>query len=157
MVITSKLERLKIALEEKSIKPTYQRLKILEYMSNNSKIHPTVEMIYEELLKDIPTISMTTVYNTMSTFLEKGLVSGVTITGTETRYDFNSGSHHHFLCKKCGRIIDIDIKCPFAEGKKKAVSGHRIEEIHGYFKGICKLCSESLKNKAKHSRISGSH
>jgi len=143
------LKQLKKLLGEKGIKPTYQRLKILEYMSKNMKNHPTVEMIHEELLKDIPTISLTTVYNTLNTLLEKGLVYSVTITGTETRYDLDTSPHHHFLCKKCGKIIDMDIRCAFAEGEKKTVRGNKIEEVHGYFKGICKDCSKSKKGKAK--------
>jgi Fe2+ or Zn2+ uptake regulation protein len=148
------LKRLKKLLSEKGIKPTYQRLRILEYMSKNMKNHPTVEMIHEELLKDIPTISLTTVYNSLNTFLEKGLVDGVTITGTETRYDLDASSHHHFLCKNCGKIIDIEVKCAFAEGEKTAVRGNKIEEVHGYFKGICKECYDSLKSKTKKSNIS---
>ena len=148
------MERIKNVLNKKSIKPTYQRLKILEYMDRNTKNHPTVEMIYEELLKDIPTISITTIYNTMNTFLEKGLVYGVTITGTEVRYDFNTNPHHHFLCKECGRIMDINVKCPFAERNKNSVCGHQIEEVHGYLKGICKDClKKSKKTRGKHSNF----
>jgi len=150
------MKQFKKMLSEKGIKPTYQRLRILEYMSKNVKNHPTVEMIHEELLKDIPTISLTTVYNTLNTFLEKGLVDGVTITGTETRYDLDRSSHHHFLCKNCGKIIDIEVKCAFAEGEKTIVRGNRIEEVHGYFKGICKECSNSLKKETKKSNISRS-
>jgi len=143
------LKQFKKTLNDKGIKPTFQRLKILEYMSRNMKNHPTVEMIHEELLKDIPTISLTTVYNTLNTLLEKGLVSAVTITGTETRYDLETLSHHHFLCKNCGKIIDIVVTCPFAEGRKRLGLGHRIEEVHGYFKGICRDCIKSTKNKVK--------
>lgn len=150
----TKMKRLKSMLKEKGIKPTYQRIKILEYMSKNKNNHPNVETVYEELLEDIPTLSLTTVYNTLNTFLEKGLVYGVTITGTEIRYDLNKDPHHHFLCKKCGQIIDIDIKCPYAEGKKDTVYGHRIEEVHGYFKGICKDCYKSLKKKPNARRVS---
>lgn len=134
---------------EKGIKPTFQRLKVLEYLSNNLKNHPTVEMVYEELLKEIPTLSLTTVYNTLNNFLEKGLVSGVIITGTEARYDFDTKYHHHFLCKICGKIIDIDLKCGYALGEKRTVSGHRIDEVHGYFKGICKNCYKNLGTKPK--------
>ena len=144
------MKSLKSILEEKGIKPTYQRLKVFEYMNKNTINHPTVEMIYERLLKDIPTISMTTVYNTLSVFLEKGLVSAITITGTEMRYDFNTVSHHHFLCKHCGQIIDIEVTCPFSEGKKSN-HGHRVEEVHGYFKGICKDCLKDLKNRVEES------
>jgi Fe2+ or Zn2+ uptake regulation protein len=72
-MITNK-EELKTLLKEKGIKPTYQRLKILEYMSKNLNNHPTVEMVYDKLLQDIPTLSLTTVYNTLNNFLEKRLV-----------------------------------------------------------------------------------
>jgi len=139
------METIKNTLKEKGIKPTYQRLKILDYMSQNIRNHPTVEMIYAELAKEIPTISMTTVYNTLSTFIEKGLVCGVTITGTEVRYDLNTESHHHFLCKKCGQIIDVDIPCALAPKKGELVDGHKLEEIHGYFKGTCRDCLEPSK------------
>ena len=141
----SNMQRLKKLLKTKNLKPTYQRLKILEYMNKHTDGHPTVEMIYEELLKELPILSITTVYNTLNAFLEKGLVSAVTITGTEIRYDFVTSGHHHFLCKKCGRIIDIDIECPFIEGAVKETYGHKIEEVHGYFKGLCKDCLEKNK------------
>jgi Fe2+ or Zn2+ uptake regulation protein len=147
------MEGLKTLLKEKGIKPTYQRLKILEFLNDNLNDHPTVEMVYEELVKEIPTLSLTTVYNTLNNFLEKGLVLGVTITGTEVRYDFNTDYHHHFLCKECGQIIDIDLKCPYAEGKKRIISGHRIDEIHGYFKGVCRDCSKNLKKSPKGHNI----
>lgn len=143
------MEKIKFLLEEKGIKPTYQRLKVLEYMSKNIMSHPTAEMIYTELIKEIPTISMTTVYNALSAFLEKGLINGVTITGTEVRYDLNVKSHHHFLCKKCNKIIDIDVPCQFAEKQDKIIDGHRIEEIHGYFKGTCKDCLQVLSVPAR--------
>jgi len=46
--------------------------------------------------------------------------------------------HHHFYCKRCGNIVDIDLKCPNIEKMKQF--GHEVEEIHGYIKGICKNC-----------------
>ena len=141
--MSSKANRYKELLEAKGLKPTYQRLKILEYLEKHEN-HPTVEMIHENLVKEIPTISKTTIYNTLNALLEKGIIHAITITGTETRYDHKVFPHHHFLCKRCGKIIDIDIKCPYVE--KKEFDGNKIEEIHGYFKGICKEC---LKKKDK--------
>jgi len=131
------LEKFKTILTARGIKPTYQRLRILKYLEEN-KVHPTVEMIYKDLVKEIPTISRTTVYNTLNTLLEKRLVIPVTIPGLETRFDSNVSWHHHFLCEDCGRIIDLDIKCEYFE--KGEVEGHRIKELHGYFKGICRDC-----------------
>ena len=60
------------------------------------------------------------------------------ISRSELRYDFKHGMHHHFLCKKCGRITDIDVECPNLG--KMLECGHNVEEVHGYFKGICKKC-----------------
>lgn len=130
--------------QSKGVKPTVQRLKIFEYLSKEVN-HPSAEMIYENVLKEIPTISKTTVYNTLNLFLKKGLVSVVTITGTEIRYDVECKPHHHFLCKKCGKIINLDVHCPISDGKVNIVQGNIIEEVHGYFKGVCKDCLKDQK------------
>jgi len=145
MKVISNMEQLKSLLKTNRLKPTYQRLRILEYMYNHEQCHPTAEMIYEALAPEIPTISVTTVYNTLNALLEKGLVSAETITGTEIRYDLLTAPHHHFLCKACGEIIDLDIRCPFIDRKTESINGHRITAVHGYFMGICKKCLETRK------------
>ncbi len=130
----------KKVLLTQGLKPTYQRLEILAYLEKY-KIHPTAEMIYHALIRDIPTISKTTIYNTLNALIRKGIIHEITITGTETRYDYHGIPHHHFLCNQCGKIIDIDVECPYLA--KKELGGHRIEELQGYFKGICKECLRS--------------
>jgi len=147
------MERFKNLLKDKGLKPTYQRLKVLEYMDKHMDNHPTVEMIYEALTRELPTLSMTTIYNTLDALVDKGLVSAVTITGTEVRYDYITSSHHHLLCRKCNEIIDIDIKCPMTEKDKKEAHGHKIEEVHGYFKGLCKDCLKKINSKTKPSIV----
>lgn len=120
------------------MKPTHQRIVILDYIYKHKTEHLTAEKIYEALVKKMPTLSLTTVYNTLSSFLKAGLVSAITITGTEVRYDIAATPHHHFLCRECGKIIDVDIRCPVA--RRKNIRGCKIEEVHGYFKGLCKEC-----------------
>jgi Fe2+ or Zn2+ uptake regulation protein len=142
--MTTKMKKAKEILQAKGFKPTFQRLRILEYLQRH-KNHPTVEMIYEDLVKEIPTISKTTIYNTLNALVEKGIVCGITITGTEIRYGYRSFPHHHFLCKRCGKVIDIEVECPYV--KRGQICGHRIEELHGYFKGICKECSRKKDKK----------
>ena len=124
-------------LKENSIKVTPQRLEILKYLDEN-RTHPTVDEIYSALKEKNPSLSKTTVYNSVETLNEHGIIQSLTISGSESRYDFENKMHHHFLCKKCGNIIDIDIKCPNIG--KMLESGHKVEEVHGYFKGICKKC-----------------
>jgi Fur family peroxide stress response transcriptional regulator len=134
----SNTDRLREHITANGLKPTYQRIMILDYLSKHKTEHLTAEKIYEGLVKRMPMLSLTTVYNTLSSFLKAGLVSAITITGTEVRYDLASTPHHHFLCRACGKIIDVDVRCPIAN--RKSIRGCRIEEVHGYFKGLCKDC-----------------
>lgn len=124
-------------LQKNNIQPSFQRIKILELL-NRKKEHMNVNMIYEELVKIIPTISKTTIYNNLKTFTEKGIVQCLVITPEEMRYDIETTPHHHFLCNRCGKIYDVNVSCEYLE--KKEIEGHAIEEIHGYFKGICWNC-----------------
>ena len=124
-------------LRENSIKITPQRLEILKYLDKN-RTHPTVEEIYKKLKGDNPALSKTTVYNSVDILKNHGLIQSISISGLELRYDIKQGMHHHFLCKKCGEIIDIDVECPNLG--KMLEGGHEVEEVHGYFKGICQKC-----------------
>jgi len=126
-------------LKENNLKITPQRIKILKYLDSH-RTHPTADEIYKKKKKSIPSLSKTTVYNSLDTLKDHGLIQTLSICGSEHRYDFKHGMHHHFYCKKCGEIIDIDIKCPNI--KKIIDQGYRIDEVHGYFKGICKKCME---------------
>jgi len=127
-------------LKNENIKITPQRLAILKYLDKNRE-HPTVDQIYTNLKKKNPSLSKTTVYNSVETLKNQGIIQSLTITGSETRYDFRNDSHHHFICNKCGKIFDIDIPCPNIN--KTLVQGHRVDEVHGYFKGLCKKCKKT--------------
>jgi Fur family peroxide stress response transcriptional regulator len=119
------------------IKPSFQRIKVYEYLVKNRN-HPTVDMIYTELVKVIPTFSKTTVYNTLELFMEKGLAIMLTIDEKETRYDADISVHTHFKCTQCSGIYDLktDMNMINIPGLKE----HKITEHHLYFKGICKSC-----------------
>ena len=61
-----------------------------------------MEQIYTVLHKEIPTLSKTTVYNTLNTLIDAGLVKLITIDENETRYDIDTTTHGHFKCESCG-------------------------------------------------------
>ncbi|MGB9721785.1 MAG: Fur family transcriptional regulator [bacterium] len=147
----SSLKQIKEILKRVGLRPTYQRIRILESLYKFRYRHPSVEMIYNELKDELPVISMTTVYNTINTMVGKKMLQALTITGMDIHYDPDISPHHHFYCDNCHTIYDIHIKCPLENEKKRSIDGHKIEEIHGYFKGICKKCAEKrakwLKNK----------
>lgn len=138
------LKNIKTIISSKGVKATFQRIKIMEYLLNN-KSHPTVEEIFIALVKQIPTLSKTTIYNTLNLFVEKNIVKTLNFSGVETRYDVVAKSHHHFICKRCRKIYDINVECNFLCDENKVVNGNQIEEVTGYFKGICKKCLNNDK------------
>lgn len=127
-------------LKNNGIKPSYQRIKIFQYLVEK-KNHPTVDMIYKALCSEIPTLSKTTVYNTLNLFIEKKIVNVIVIEENETRYDSVMSVHGHFKCEKCGRIFDVNINKGAIE--EKALKDFEIKEQHYYFKGICKDCANN--------------
>ncbi|MGL4392060.1 MAG: Fur family transcriptional regulator [Fusobacteriaceae bacterium] len=125
-------------LKGNGIKPSYQRIRVFDYLFNN-KIHPTVDTIYKALLPEIPTLSKTTVYNTLDLFVENKVVSQIVIEEYETRYDADTSIHGHFKCTSCGKIYDIPIDPEILS--VKALNNFRVKEQHIYFKGTCQNCN----------------
>jgi Fe2+ or Zn2+ uptake regulation protein len=136
------LDQYAVVLREKGIKVTSPRLRILQYLEDVEN-HPDADTIYSTLKADNPSLSKTTVYNTLDLFHRKGLVSVLTISKTEQRYEPYKDMHHHLLCGRCGRIYDIDISCPYLDGMLHGE--HKVEEVHGYFKGTCKHCLSEVR------------
>jgi Fur family peroxide stress response transcriptional regulator len=131
------MDKLSAYLEKKGIHSSYHRLKILEYLQAH-RTHPTVDMIYKEISKEIPTLSKTTVYNTLKLFVCKGIVQELTIEEKEVRYDADTTQHAHFKCTACGSVYDLALKSQIFDNEM--VEGHEVTECHIYLKGICKDC-----------------
>jgi Fe2+ or Zn2+ uptake regulation protein len=124
-------------LRIKGIRPSYQRIKILEVL-HQKDTHFTVDEIFRTLSPEIPSLVKATIYNTLHTFVEAGLVRVVNIDGDEMRYDITITNHGHFNCKRCGKIynfkIDVD-GIPF-----DGLNQFEITEKNVYFSGLCPQC-----------------
>ena len=137
MNLSVSIQTLTNLLALNGIRPSYQRLRVLEYL-HQKKGHPTVDEIFHSLSPDIPSLSKTTIYNTLHTFVEAGLVRLVSINDDEMRYDILISDHGHFQCEACGTIYDfeVDIDCiPIYE-----LDRFEIKEKNVYFKGLCPSC-----------------
>ena len=131
------MDKLREYLENEGVHPSYHRLKILEYLMKH-RTHPTVERIHKELSKEIPTLSKTTIYNTLKLFTSKGIVQELTIEEKEMRYDADTKPHAHFKCMECGDVYDLALEFPNLE--REMIEGHKVTECHVYLKGVCKNC-----------------
>jgi len=128
---------LKELLESKDVKPSFQRLSILKYIIQK-KNHPSVDTIFKALSKDIPTLSKTTIYNTLNLLTQKGIVTALTIADNETRYDFGEEHHAHFQCTVCGMVFDVKVDSDFCD--RDFIDGHKVDEVQVHFKGVCSNC-----------------
>lgn len=127
---------LRTKLLDSGIKPTYQRIVILDYLENNL-IHPTVDDIYNYLAPKLTTLSRTTIYNTVKVFVKAGIVSELNIDNSELRYDIKTETHGHFKCEKCGKIYNFNTENTV---KSSDLKGFKINSTNILINGICKDC-----------------
>ena len=123
------------------IRPSQQRIAIMDYLMTHP-IHPTIDDVYQALCPEIPSLSRTTVYNTLRMMSEKKAAQMITIDDHRVCYDGNTNPHVHFFCKKCGKVIDLmNERAPMLRQEIR-VEGHIVQEEQLYYKGICSTCAE---------------
>ena len=118
---------------------TSQRRIILDYL-RNVRSHPSAEVIYNEVKKKLPQISLGTVYRNLEFLKKKGKIKEV---ATEVRrFDGDVSDHYHFKCENCGVIIDV--KTDLIHGMKdKVIRGvGAIKNCEVYFTGLCHNCKK---------------
>ncbi len=131
------MEATKHMLKENGIKPSIQRIKIFDYLASR-KDHPSVEIIFTALAHEIPTLSKTTVYNTLKGFVEAGIAKPIMIEDNEIRYDADISMHGHFKCESCEMIFDFF--ADFSKFESPEIKNFIIREKHFYLKGLCTTC-----------------
>lgn len=137
----SSILKYKNFLTQSGIQPSFQRLKILERL-DVKRDHPTVNTIYEDLILQIPSLSKTTVYNTLNLFLEKSIVISIDTNDNEAHYDLVHCVHGHFVCLKCKKIYDIELDSFSPDTLVKG--GDSVVSTNITIKGICKNCRSEL-------------
>jgi len=124
-----------------SIKPSVQRSAVMDFLLKN-RIHPTIDEIYMALNPYMPTLSKTTVYNTLDLFVQKGAVRALALDEKNARYDVDVSSHAHFMCNSCGKVHDIFNLNPQLFDFPKETP-FTIEAVEISYTGKCHECIES--------------
>lgn len=76
---------------------------------SRTKAHPSAKDLYETMRQEYPDISLATVYRNLALFKEEGRVITVAVVDGEERFDANVEPHTHFVCTRCGAVIDLDL------------------------------------------------
>ena len=134
------LTRLKNLFETAGIKLTQQRIEVFREVLA-ARDHPSAETIHKRLLPTLPSLALDTVYRTLATFTELGIITRLNLNGDKTLFDANSEPHHHFVCTQCKGIQDVSWpdfdSTPLPDTLKP--SGE-IRSRHIEFRGLCNRC-----------------
>ena len=151
--IGNTMENLKNKLKESGLKITPQRRAIINILIGHENRHLSSEEIYDLVRENCPEIGLATVYRTMQLLDEIGVISKLNLDDGCIRYEINLNksdchNHHHLICKKCGKIIEVeDDLMDDVENKIQSAYKFKILDHDVKFYGICEDCEKDISSK----------
>jgi Fur family transcriptional regulator, peroxide stress response regulator len=126
-------------LKEYGLQVTHQRLAIYQELLQNTE-HPHAEMIYQEVRRRFPMISLATVYKTLERFAAVGLIQKMGPLSEVARYEANILPHHHLICRECHTVKDIHDADLEGQMKLPGDSGYQVLQYQVFWQGLCPTC-----------------
>ena len=125
---------------------TKQRKAIVDALVK-SDWHPTADEVYQEIRKELPRISMGTVYRNLQLLSEAGVIKTLDMCGTQRRYESVTKDHCHIRCVQCARVEDLDVSFDrLLEEAAKGTTEFDVRGVQVEFYGICPECSKKVDN-----------
>jgi len=119
-----------------------QRDTILRVIKNTTS-HPGADWVYDQVRKEIPNISLGTVYRNLRLLAQAGEIKELDIPGSPSRFDSSTNNHHHLICEKCGRIFDMDEAVDITmEARIAQKTGFKVKRQYLKFIGLCSDCQK---------------
>lgn len=135
------ISMLKDKLRSNSLKITPARLEVLDILTHTKK-----PISINDISKKLKDTDLATLYRTFETLKELGLATQVDFQHGHAHYELATREHHHHLvCQKCGKVVDIS-KCDTTTLEKQALKISKFAKINAHsleFFGICKSCYKS--------------
>lgn len=125
-----------------NVKYSRQREVLLDVLKN-TKCHPNADWIYEKVRKEIPNISLGTVYRNLALLHSAGMIQKIDVGGGSDRFDADISPHAHFICTSCGDVIDIYtdyLECLKPDIERK--NNFSVCDCSVIFRGICSECAK---------------
>jgi len=103
----------------------------------------TVPEIHDRAQADAENLGRATVYRTIRILLDQGDIASVVLPDGQTRYEASDlGHHHHFRCRACDQVFDLDI-CPLSIPQgTRLPGGFRVEDHEITLYGLCPACGD---------------
>ncbi len=121
-------------------KRSREKQAILQFLKETDS-HPTADVIYAEMRKQLSTISLGTVYRNLRLLTEEGEIKELDIAGGLSRFEANTRPHYHFRCERCCRVFDLDAPVNHALNQQiEEKTGFKVMSHIMEFRGICQEC-----------------
>ncbi|HUS05207.1 MAG TPA: transcriptional repressor [Bryobacteraceae bacterium] len=135
------VEEFKKLCAERGLSVTHQRQVIYDALMG-MRDHPSPEAIYEKVRRQIPSISLGTIYKNIKTFVDSGLLREVSLHHGSARLETNLEPHHHLVCLRCKTIVDLDDDDVEPVRLKSDVpGGFRVQRYSVEVIGLCQDCA----------------
>ncbi len=122
---------------------TKQKDTILRSLQNRTD-HPSADELYEEVRKELPRISLGTVYRNLMNLSEAGEIRVLDTGSGHRRFDPDTSDHAHFRCLRCGRVEDVpgDVSVPRLDRGEPWVREREIRRGYLIYVGLCPVCRQ---------------
>jgi Fur family transcriptional regulator, peroxide stress response regulator len=123
------------------LRMTPQRTVLLSVLGR-MRHHPTADELYRRVQKILPSLSPATVYRNVQILVRAGVISTLERAGDAVRYDSNPDEHHHFICNRCGRVVDVYLSSVDyrVDAMNSSLDGAQIESCAVQLRGVCPQC-----------------
>lgn len=139
----------KVHKERKPTRLTAQKKTVLACLRRFEPVHPTSQMVFQAVKKEIPSISLGTVYRNLNSLRETGFIEEISIHDEPSRFDGRVDAHLHFLCECCKELIDVEIpKLVRSAGRALKEKGYLVQRSNIMYQGLCQKCRNHYKNNA---------
>jgi len=122
------------------LKVTPQRQCIFRALHDNPS-HPSAESVYAEVAREMPTISLRTVYQTLNDLASMGELVQLDLGTGSARFDPNLDAHHHLVCDRCGKVLDVQVDASSVRVPSARRRGFTIDSTQIVFRGTCAECA----------------
>ncbi len=124
----------------KTLKYSRQRESIKACLMGR-KDHPTADALYTSIREQFPNISLGTVYRNLNLLVELGEIRKLSCGDGTDHFDYDTSPHYHYVCKKCGKILDLDMEISGSlEAAARECQKGTVEEHTVFFYGTCCNC-----------------
>lgn len=127
------------------LKVTPQRQCIFRVLHGNPE-HPTAEAVYASVSSEMPTISLRTVYQTLNDLASMGELVQLELGTGSARFDPNLDAHHHLVCDRCGKVLDVHVDASNVQVPSASRRGFDIESTEIVFRGVCADCGRLARS-----------